>query len=126
MDPSASDFDPDMMSHGFQLTPTMHRQPTYQQKRRHLEQRVHMPIVARSVILLRDDNKGDSTSLGFIHSQPNPQDPTRTVIVVGSGGAGQVFATQSSYEISKFAVQRYIEYLTLDMGKAPNMIQPRD
>ena len=104
--PSAHGFDPDMMSHRFQLTPTMHRQPnlslpaskpeSYQQRKIVMITggRVGIRAVntyahpAHSVMLLRNDNKGDSTSLG----QPaqSSGSPTGTVIIVGSRGAGKI------------------------------------
>jgi len=49
----------------------------------------------------------------FIQAQPNPKQPTGTIITVSSGRAGLTAPGGSAYNISKLAEQRLAEHLQL-------------
>ncbi|KAN0119209.1 NAD(P)-binding protein [Hyaloscypha variabilis] len=50
----------------------------------------------------------------FIQAQPNPKEPTGTIITVSSGRAGLTAPGGSAYNISKLAEQRLAEHLQLE------------
>jgi NADP-dependent 3-hydroxy acid dehydrogenase YdfG len=49
----------------------------------------------------------------YIQSQPNPKEPTGTLITVSSGRAGLTAPGASGYNISKLAEQRLNEHLQM-------------
>ncbi len=51
----------------------------------------------------------------FIRAQPNPEDPSGTIITVSSGRAGLTIPGGSSYNIAKLAAQRLTEHVHLGM-----------
>jgi NAD(P)-dependent dehydrogenase (short-subunit alcohol dehydrogenase family) len=55
----------------------------------------------------------------FIQSQPNPKEPTGTIITVSSGRAGLTGAGGSAYNIAKIAEQRLNEHLQLGQYPSP-------
>ncbi|KAF2007035.1 short chain dehydrogenase-like protein [Amniculicola lignicola CBS 123094] len=55
-----------------------------------------------------------NVAVSFIKSQPNPDEPTGTIISVNSAMGGVVHSGTSAYSISKLASQRYIEYLNFE------------
>ena len=50
----------------------------------------------------------------FIRSQDDPKNPVGTIINVNSGLAGMLHPRNAAYSISKFAANRYMEYVELD------------
>lgn len=51
------------------------------------------------------------TVQSFVRSQPDPKDPTGTIVFVSSSLAGRIFPGFSSYSIGKLAEQRFGEYV---------------
>ncbi|KAK4947887.1 hypothetical protein LTR10_013395 [Elasticomyces elasticus] len=53
----------------------------------------------------------------FIKSQSNPENPTGTIISVGSAASGKVFPSISSYATSKYAAQRVLEFVDAEYSQ---------
>jgi hypothetical protein len=47
----------------------------------------------------------------FVLSQPNPADPTGTIVFITSGVGGMIIPGMSSYFVAKYAGDRFTEYL---------------
>jgi NAD(P)-dependent dehydrogenase (short-subunit alcohol dehydrogenase family) len=56
----------------------------------------------------------------FIQSQPNPKEPTGTLITVASGRAGLTIPGGSAYNISKLAEERLNEHIQMGENNCPS------